>query len=136
MFFGIYLGILVGLVLLYLGVTGKLHPLFALLGAVLPVIARLMPWLGRGMQAMGLYRMYQNMRGQSGQAGPDDHSQMTEAQALEILGLDESASWEDVIEAHRRLMQKLHPDRGGSTWMAARLNAAKDLLEKTRGPDR
>ena len=141
-FFAIYLATLTGLLLLYLGVTGRLHPLFALLGALLPIAARFMPWIGRGMQAMGLYRMYRNMRGQAGQTGQTnqtgqpDNTQMTEAQALEILGLDDSATWEDIVDAHRRMMQKMHPDRGGSTWLAARLNAAKDLLEKHRGPSR
>lgn len=60
---------------------------------------------------------------------------MTEAQALAILGLESAASYEDVIQAHRRLMQKMHPDRGGSTFLAAKINAAKELLVKLR-PER
>ena len=53
---------------------------------------------------------------------------MTREEALEILGLDESATKDDIIEAHRVLMQRNHPDRGGSTWLAARINRAKDIL--------
>ncbi len=57
-----------------------------------------------------------------------DPDEMTRDEALQILGLDESATEKDIIEAHRTLMQRNHPDRGGSTWLAARINRAKDIL--------
>lgn len=59
-----------------------------------------------------------------------DDSLMTETLALEILGLDESADKEQVTKAHRSLMQKMHPDRGGSDYLAQKINAAKDFLMK------
>ncbi len=55
-------------------------------------------------------------------------SAMTRAIALEILGLREGASPEDIQLAHRRLMQKMHPDRGGSDYLAKQINAARDFL--------
>jgi len=57
---------------------------------------------------------------------------MTRSEALSALGLAEGATSDDVVAAHRRLIQKLHPDRGGSTYLAALLNRAKDTLTKDR----
>lgn len=54
--------------------------------------------------------------------------EMTRDQALAILGLEEGATDEDVVAAHGRLIQRLHPDRGGSTFLAAKINQARDLL--------
>lgn len=53
---------------------------------------------------------------------------MSAAEAMAVLGLKPGASQEDIKNAHRRLMKEFHPDRGGSDYLAAKINQAKDVL--------
>lgn len=81
-----------------------------------------------------LDRHHAGWRAQAGPQGgrresntPPNHA-MSPAEARDILGINAEATREEVLQAHRRLIHKLHPDRGGSTYLAAKINQAKDCL--------
>lgn len=57
-------------------------------------------------------------------------SNLTEDEAYAILGLESGADKDAIIDAHKSLIQKIHPDRGGSSYLATKINQAKNLLLK------
>ncbi len=89
----------------------------AVLVALLPFIY---PYFARWYQQHSFKKQQQPAGGAS--------AEMTKAEALEILGLAENCSEDDILAAHIKLMSVNHPDRGGSAYLAARINAARDLL--------
>ncbi len=64
----------------------------------------------------------------SGEAPRAGSGTMSRDEAYQVLGLKPGASTAEIKAAHRRLMAGAHPDRGGSDWIAARLNQARDVL--------
>jgi hypothetical protein len=78
---------------------------------------------------------WRDQAGGSGQSERDAHATgggtMSREEALQVLGLQPDASGEQISEAHRRLMAKLHPDHGGTDYLASKINTARDVLLKS-----
>jgi len=115
----------------FLGVRGEIFVAMPLAGLGLSLLG----WPGRELLAPYLDRWHPRWRkdmdddaaaGRRASAAPS--GKMTEQEAYQILGLEPGASADEIGRAHRGLIKKLHPDQGGSTYLAARVNEAKDVL--------
>ena len=117
--------------LVALAATGRLHWLAAAFAAVLPFLRRGLGLLLRFSPLLGrLFTAFRQRQGahQKAGAGGARPGAMSRREALSILGLGGNASRQEIIDAHRRLMAKNHPDKGGSNFIAQQLNEAKRTL--------
>lgn len=110
--------------LLILVLTGRISWLFALFSAAAP-------WINRVLTAKRIWHQFNQSHHTNTNRSENRAStpaKMTREQAHKILNLHTGASKQDIIDAHRRLMQKIHPDRGGSDFLATQINQAKETL--------
>lgn len=116
-----------------LAASGRLHWLAAVAAAVFPFLrraaglVRFLPVLGPLLKRLRAGRGSADA-GSRGAGAAAGMGAMSRQEALEILGLTGNPPRDEIIAAHRRLIQKLHPDRGGSTYLARQLNEAKRRL--------
>ncbi len=103
-------------VIIFFAVTGRLAWAIA-------AVPALIPWLLRLRAAHRAFRGFGAASGASGAPGA-----MTVEEAWRVLGLEPGTSRDEIKKTHRRLIAGLHPDRGGSDYLAAKINQAKDVL--------
>ncbi len=118
-----------GALLIVLAVGGRLPWLAAVVGGAAAMALRLLPL---ALQLPMLAQLWRRWRGEPeperhADAAPR-HGRMSVREARDVLGVGQAASREEITAAHRRLIQRLHPDRGGSAGLAARINEARETL--------
>ena len=119
---------LLALAVVFLALTGRM-------GAALAALTGLLVWAGRIVNLIHMGRRFGGMFGGArGEKAAPGGSTMTEDEAYRVLGLSRGATADEIKAAHRRLIEQIHPDHGGSDYLAAKVNLAKDFLLKMQRP--
>jgi len=111
-----------------LAVTGHLNIITAAIAGLIALLPRAMQLLKYLPFISRLYQQGKQGTQQAQTPPPRGKQTMGVDEAMEVLGLKPGHTKEDVVQAHRRMMQKVHPDRGGSDYLAAQINQAKETL--------
>lgn len=123
--------IFAAIVLIVMAATGRLHWLFAIIAAIAALfqkfigLLRFLPFLQKLFTQTSA-----NDTGAETGSSNIQNTKMTSEEACKVLDVDKDATEEEIIEAHRKLIQKIHPDRGGNDYLATKINQAKDYLLK------
>lgn len=123
---------LIGLLLCFvvLALTGRLSWILAVLSVFIAFVSRFIPVILRyAPQLQRLWVLWRN-NPKGAQGKPVNKGDITVEEAYKILDIGAAATREEIIDAHRKLILKNHPDRGGSSYLAAQINQAKDVLLK------
>lgn len=124
----------IGAALLLLVVTGRIPWLFAIFGAAVP-------WINRALAARSAWHSFRRQTGQwqnpgasqdggpaGGKGGQRPIESMTREEASQVLGIEPGANKEEILAAHRKLISRVHPDKGGSDFLAQTINHARKVL--------
>ncbi len=120
--------IMLVLALVVMIATGRLHWLSAAITGAIPFLRRLVQLIRFAPLLKRLFPGLFRPGATRSQPRPQAKSSLTKDQARAMLEVAPGAGREDIVQAHRRLMARNHPDRGGSNYIAAQLNEAKELL--------
>ncbi len=111
----------IALIVIMLTVTGRMHWIAAVVATLFPFLRSAFPWL------MRLLPFIKSKNTPPPSSAAANHIIDLE-KALKMYGFEQVPSEEEIIQRHRELIQKNHPDRGGSDYLAAQINEAKDTL--------